>query len=124
MTMLTRRTRDPQLCIKLLRQARIELEKRPPAYSEGICSAIARAEPIVSLELSGPCGLDSPVERNGEYLRHYIKKQLGSSAYLGQWLSKRLNTDRLQTPERLRKARLQWLDWMIEQLEAEPTKPT
>lgn len=124
MTALTRRTRDPQLCIKLLRQARIELEKCPPTYNEVICSAIARAEPIVSLELSGPCGLGSPVARNGAYLRHYIDKQLGSSAYLGQWLRKRRKTYGPMTVESLRKARLQWIDWMIAQLEEELTKPT
>ncbi|TXH41689.1 MAG: hypothetical protein E6Q97_36990 [Desulfurellales bacterium] len=124
MTKLTRRTRDPQVCIELLRQARIEFEKRPPAYSEGICSAIARAEPIVSLRLSGSYDLGSPAARNGVYLRGYIEKQLGSSAYLGTWLIKRLKTCGLMDVESLRKARLQWIDWMIEQLEAEPTKPT
>lgn len=124
MTKLTRRTRDPQVCVELLRQARIELEKSPPAYSEGICLAIAGAELIVGLRLSGSYALGSPAARNGVYLRGYIEKQLGSSSYLGEWLAKRQKTYGPTTAESLRKARLQWIDWMTEQLEEELIKPT
>lgn len=115
MTKLTRETRVPEICIDLLRAAREELASWSLSETAGLCWALARAEDI----LAARGGRLACLEQNGDYLRAYIRKQLAYCSDLDQWLWATRKTR--MTPQQLRDARLQWIDWMIDQLRSEPT---
>jgi len=89
--------------IEALQEARRQLAKNPADYWDGICSCL-------------------PSTDAGYAMRAYISSALGSHGWLGGWL--RINRPELQiTPhvyadiKRLKKYRLQWIDWMIACLE-------
>lgn len=54
-------------------------------------------------------------------IRDYIEKALGRNGYLTSWI----RDNRIQyqtTPESMRQARIQWIDWMIEEYQKQVKK--
>lgn len=63
---------------------------------------------------TGLCG-GIPYTTAGDYLRAYIRKQLGKHTYLSGWLQVE-RPSLLRSAKNMKKYRIQWIDWMIDGL--------
>lgn len=101
--------------LELLKLARGVLESRKAAISPGICSALeaARSSTVFHpghYRFRAACS----------YLQRYVSDSLGDHAYLSSWLMYNRNIsgrEILADPEKLKRTRLAWIDWMIKQYE-------
>ena len=102
---------DKKRLIKLLLSARSRVRRQQSHY---ICFALTDLVKQISDQDKWAQG---SVDRN--YLCDWVHSMLGSHPTLQDWLFRQGHGDVLCDPKKLRQTRLNWIDWMIGELEAE-----
>ncbi len=108
-----------QLKIDILTVARRNIKSLKGKQLNNYTSAICR-QLTIQYGQSFPFSA-SPKDDAINQLKSYISDSLGYNLYLEDWLRNNLNGFVI-TPASLRKARIEWIDWMITQYEAELKK--
>lgn len=94
--------------IKVLKSAKKTLKALDADSGMGICYNLEHGYPYVYKWLAHPVEAVA-----AESIKKYIRYSLKKFAYLGDWMrSKKFDN----SPDSVRKARLQWIDWMIASL--------